>query len=271
MCNEYTAPTERAEMILNQIKKTTGKLAFSLKLNLERKPAITDTKFSGYAYWDKNLSYPTNDLGDKMFLIAQINLDKLDVSGTNLPTKGMLQFFVSNDELFGLEMKKGFKVVYHENIDYSITEDDVKALGVPNSICNPDDKYDYFPIVKEYAVDIERKTSYPGAMNYNFIEMVEEISGVSYDDLDDDEEEFLDETFENEEHLLLGYPFFTQGDPREDDEYRDYDTLLFQMSSDFSDDQAIMWGDCGVANFFIKDEDLKNKNFDDILYNWDCC
>ena len=32
-----------------------------------------------------------------------------------------------------------------------------------------------------------------------------------------------------------------------------------------------MWGDSGVANFFINKEDMKNKKFDNILYNWDCC
>ena len=46
-----------------------------------------------------------------------------------------------------------------------------------------------------------------------------------------------------------------------------YDTLLLQIDSE--DD--IMWGDSGIANFFISEEDLKNKNFEDMLYNWDCC
>ena len=32
-----------------------------------------------------------------------------------------------------------------------------------------------------------------------------------------------------------------------------------------------MWGDSGVANFFIDKEDLENNNFNNILYNWDCC
>ena len=32
----------------------------------------------------------------------------------------------------------------------------------------------------------------------------------------------------------------------------------------------IMWGDVGVANFFIRPEDLKNKDFSKVLYNWDC-
>jgi uncharacterized protein YwqG len=45
--------------------------------------------------------------------------------------------------------------------------------------------------------------------------------------------------------------------------------LLFQMDTD--DEVGIMWGDSGVANFFIIEEDLKNKDFSRVLYNWDCC
>ncbi len=43
------------------------------------------------------------------------------------------------------------------------------------------------------------------------------------------------------------------------------------MDTDYKDDGwEIMWGDAGVANFFIEEEDLKNKRFDRVMYNWDC-
>ena len=44
--------------------------------------------------------------------------------------------------------------------------------------------------------------------------------------------------------------------------FNDYNTLLFQMDSDMH----IMWGDSGVANFFIKND----NDFDDVFYTWDC-
>jgi uncharacterized protein YwqG len=31
-----------------------------------------------------------------------------------------------------------------------------------------------------------------------------------------------------------------------------------------------MFGDVGVANFFITEEDLKKKDFSKVIYNWDC-
>lgn len=33
----------------------------------------------------------------------------------------------------------------------------------------------------------------------------------------------------------------------------------------------MLWGDCGVANFFINGAKLKQHDFSDVLYNWDCC
>ena len=67
---------------------------------------------------------------------------------------------------------------------------------------------------------------------------------------------------------LGGYPFFTQEDPRTYGDYPTFDTLLLQIDTD--DELDIMWGDSGVANFFIALEDLKKRNFSKVLYNWDC-
>jgi len=71
-------------------------------------------------------------------------------------------------------------------------------------------------------------------------------------------------------HKIGGYPYFTQNDPRNLETYkREKYILLFQMDTD--DGAGIMWGDCGVANFFISEQDLENKDFSRVLYNWDCC
>ena len=39
-----------------------------------------------------------------------------------------------------------------------------------------------------------------------------------------------------------------------------------------SDEAAgILWGDVGVANFFILPQNLEKKDFSNVLYTWDCC
>ena len=69
-------------------------------------------------------------------------------------------------------------------------------------------------------------------------------------------------------HKIGGYPDFAQYDPREDDDF--HDTLLLQIESEWNEQYSVMFGDAGVANFFINREDLAHCKFDDVLYNWDC-
>lgn len=45
---------------------------------------------------------------------------------------------------------------------------------------------------------------------------------------------------------------------------------LEELKENEKKDWLICIGDVGVLNFFINSEDLKNKNFEDVLYTWDC-
>ena len=76
-------------------------------------------------------------------------------------------------------------------------------------------------------------------------------------------------------HWLLGWPSFTQEDPREPGgPLEEFGTLLLQIDSVYNEEEReydVLWGDCGVANFFIRREDLENCDFSRVLYNWDCC
>nr|WP_316045926.1 DUF1963 domain-containing protein [Planococcus glaciei] len=43
------------------------------------------------------------------------------------------------------------------------------------------------------------------------------------------------------------------------------------LQVDTDEEAGIAWGDTGVGNFFISKENLKKRNFSDVVYNWDCC
>ena len=71
-----------------------------------------------------------------------------------------------------------------------------------------------------------------------------------------------------------GYPFFTQDDVRgtEHSEPLSNYVLLFQLASEYGDEGVeLMWGDCGVGNFFIHPDDLANLRFDKAFFTFDCC
>ena len=150
------------------------------------------------------------------------------------------------------------------------------------------DDYRTSPLEEELAIYAEREDSSANDRSFVFEDAfraaVQAVMGVdvgekkSYEFLDEDA---YDELFEsyletddgcmNGGHWMLGYPSFTQEDPRPEDS--PFDTLLLQIDSmrDEENGYSILWGDCGVCNFFIARADLEKLDFSRVLYNWDCC
>ncbi|MDE6847976.1 MAG: DUF1963 domain-containing protein [Ruminococcus sp.] len=82
--------------------------------------------------------------------------------------------------------------------------------------------------------------------------------------MEDDYDERWNENFYSK---IGGYPTFTQYEPRSEEQQKKYDFLLLQLESEW---EKILWGDIGIGNFFISSEKLKNRDFSDVFYNWDC-
>ncbi len=292
--NEAMLEKEQVKQIAERIASKTRRRAYALKLNRERKPGLYESKFGGVPYWDLKLEYPTDKKGNPMILLAQMNLEGLEPldngDGIELPHSGMLQFFLAADDIFGIDfdnpdVQDTFRVIYHKAIDKSVTEEQVRALGVKS--CTDEEVEYCSPVCISAAVDISVEAVSLSECDYRYEQLWDETyreiigqdhkrKGSLYNIVnDDDYEQFiLGDLGEYASHNMLGYPYFTQSDPRADDEKRHrYDTLLFQMDSDSADtnEDYVLWGDCGVGNFFINGEDLKNLDFSRVLYNWDCC
>lgn len=284
--NGVPAADGRIRKVINAIKKETAKSAYKLEIQKDSIPGIFDSKFGGLPYWDTGKEYPKDINGNNMMLLAQINFTEAALNDERLPEKGMLQFFIaSKDDVYGMDfdepdVQKNFRVVYHENINSDATAEQVAEIGIP--LCTDEDSWS--PLFKEAAVSIIKTTAYMGMEDVAFEELFskavkeqigDDISDIGlYNYLEEDEWDIINEELCADGHRLLGYPYFTQSDPREEPKYEQYyDTLLFQMDTEMTDDgfDYILWGDCGVANFFINSEALKNRDFSKILYNWDCC
>ena len=194
-----------------------------------------NSKLGGKYYWTDE-----NGLDGYVFL-AQINFSELPANDI-FPKTGLLQFFVLDDDCYGLFADgKGFKVIYHQNLDngYEVYRQPVNT-----------------PLYNEnIGLSFTLSEEYLTASDYRMEDFVE--------DMEDD----IWKNFDGSGSKLLGYPYFTQYDPRENGVSQKYDRLLFQLDTN----KYLMWGDSGVANFFINSEKLANFDFSDILYNWDCC
>jgi uncharacterized protein YwqG len=130
---------------------------------------------------------------------------------------------------------------------------------------NLDEKMrEYSPVSKEYALEISKAKVYMSESDYRFESLFREIAIEQqiklkveeslYNLIEEKAYDQMVEELTNTGHWVLGYPFFTQSDPRKyTEEYRYYDTMLFQLDSDYYDDgegDMVLWGDCGVGNFF---------------------
>ncbi|MFP7492949.1 YwqG family protein [Terribacillus saccharophilus] len=235
---------------------------------------LFQSKFAGNPYMPKSKSIP-RDADDKpMKLLAQLNFAEIP-SVEAMPEQGILQFFISaEDDVMGLDFddltsQQNFRVVYHKDI-----EQDESQLITDFSFMDDLDT-SYFPIEQELALTFSIDYEPVSVNDYKNGELLGESVDLSIA-IDNDENEqkelweLYSDTFLGEGHKVGGYPFFTQGDPRDYREnYQKQDTLLLQIDSD--SDNGIMWGDVGVANFFITKEDLLQLDFSNVIYTWDCC
>jgi len=196
---------------------------------------ITDSKLGGVPYWPSDREYP----GDKVFL-AQINMKDIP-DNTEFPKEGILQFFLGTSDGYGL-FDGDYLVVFH------------KEIGTPAevSLCESENT----PVEKPGKILIGEKTT-------------EKMSVCDYRFPETDEDSiYLDPELFGEGSKLLGYPCFIQYDPRDyEEDKQKYDTLLLQLDSDSG---YVYWGFQGLGSFFINGQKLKEGDFSDVMYNWDC-
>lgn len=271
--------------LVEAMKEQTGQECLTLSLCKEQKPGLLDSKFGGLPYWDLKKPYPTDDGGRPLMLLAQIHFDQAEECQIPkpLPVKGMLQFFIRPDEVYGADFhaptrQDGFRVVYHQEVDTAVTQEQIRALGIP--VSTEGKAREYSPVLGTYALQFGRGRSGPWDGDKRFEESLRKLAreqGLAlapetslYRSFEKDEYQYLCDALNPKGHHMLGHPCFTQNDPR--GEESPYDTLLLQIDTEMDGlSDYILWGDCGVGSFFIGREALQVRRFDDVLYSWDCC
>ncbi|MGM9535550.1 MAG: YwqG family protein, partial [Intestinibacter sp.] len=120
--------------ILKEVEKDTSKKVAYVNLK-KQKTDLMDSKLGGIPYLPKNKELPVDKEGRQLKLLAQINLQ--DLQGMKeLPSEGLLQFFVLADGCYGLDFDNSvsqdtFRVIYYEEIDKNIKEEDVSKIYNP--------------------------------------------------------------------------------------------------------------------------------------------
>lgn len=247
----------------------TGLSCVSITASPASELRLEQSKFGSYPYLPADFEYPRDVSGECMFPLAQINCEELpQLSG--YPDSGYLQFYISvTDDLMGLDFddpqsQKNFRVLYFEEEDFTHYKADFSFL-------DPVMQSDTSPVFKPHSLEFSLKKDYVGIGDVRYEEKgsfkIDHITKLYPSSVQESLEDAAYSDFSCNGHKMGGYAFFTQEDPRmHNEKFRDY-ILLLQIDTD----DEIMWGDSGVANFFIHPDDLAKKDFSKVMYNWDCC
>ena len=223
--------------------------------------SLQSSKFGGLPYFPANETFPTAKNGKPLRLLAQLNFAELPVLAP-YPEEGLLQFYIADDDdLYGLNFdnpadQSSWRVCFFKDLDF-------EPMAHPENLY--DSEWEESPLhITPLGLTFELRKDYPTFPSLEYYERMRILFKGDY-------ENFLEDLYLEQElsagHKLGGFPYYTQNEIRDQKKAYLKHQLLFQMDSD---GDKIMWGDVGVANFFIHPEDLEKRDFSNVLYNWDC-
>ena len=127
---------EDINIIIEEIKKNNSRECINIVIEENNSLNLTDSKFGGLPYISTDSDTPKDSNGNQLALLAQINCSNLP-ENTLYPKDGLLQFWISRNDDFGLGNKKDYCVKYIKNIENNITKESIlnkyKLLDEENS------------------------------------------------------------------------------------------------------------------------------------------
>ena len=281
--------TEKIKKFIEEFKKLENRETIKINLISETKTPLTSSNVAGWFYLPKTSTIPTTSKGEQLMYLAQINCEELPENSI-YPSKGIMQFWIfGGDYNLGSDYTKPTsdskkRVIYYPEVEEHFTEEELSEMYKPEEDKKEGELITPINDGVPFAMSFEKTSQWPLPNDFRFEEIfneklnehIEETKAEEgFESYDIGEEESYDiiEDLDIPNHTQIGgYGHFTQEDPRMYDDFEDYTELLFQLDSEFgTDDYYILWGDCGVGNFFAKKEQLRNLDFAECLYSWDCC
>ena len=281
--------TEKIKKFIEEFKKLENRETIKINLISETKTPLMSSNVAGWFYLPKTSTIPTTSKGEQLMYLAQINCEELPENSI-YPSKGIMQFWIfGGDYNLGNDYTKPTsdskkRVIYYPEVEEHFTEAELAEMYKPEEDKKEGELITPINDGAPFAMSFEKASQWPLPNDFRFEEIfneklnehIEETKAEEgFESYDIGEEESYDiiEELDIPNHTQIGgYGHFTQEDPRMYDDFEDYTELLFQLDSEFgTDDYYILWGDCGVGNFFAKKEQLRNLDFAECLYSWDCC
>lgn len=278
---------DKTKAFIEDFKKIENRETIKIRLIPETKTPMTSSNVAGWFYLPKTANIPTTDKGEQLMYLAQINCEELPENSI-YPSKGIMQFWIfGGDYNLGNDYTKPTsdskkRVIYYPEIDKHFSEEELIEMYEPQKDKKEDELITPINDGAPFAMSFEKASQWIMPNDFRFEDIFTEKLNEHIDeqqaegdesyDIDDEEVDEIIEELDISNHTQIGgYGHFTQEDPRMYEDFEDYTELLFQLDSEFgTDDYYILWGDCGVGNFFATKEQLRNLDFAESLYSWDC-
>jgi len=289
LVGEFTMDLKKfVSEILDSLKKNEITISTEFNNNSE---IVNKSKIGGKPYLPKDFIWPYYQ-GLPLSFLAQINLEEVSSLDKDnlLPSTGMLYFFyeLETEEWGYKPQSKGCaKVFYYEDIS------NFSLIDFPE---NMEDDYK----IPEFKVNFKSNISLPSYEDFfNLVEDKEELEDITENEFYDIYHSAYDELSKKylvpiEKYIkLLAYPDVIQNSMEEEcaavtrgfnmggigypKKYKEEIKkaskdwiLLFQMDTLETSDYELMFGDSGHIYFWIKKEDLANRNFENIWLILQC-
>lgn len=240
---------------------------------------VGSSKIGGLPDLPSKTKWPKEESGELLSFMAQLNLSELSKYDTDkeLPNSGMLYFFYSTaNQPWGYDplSKSCWKVIYYKGEYNELKRKELSEKDSPNTILSPS-KMEFRSEVTLPSFD----SIYMDKLNLDK-RTQKKLSDFIYKIIPEEERYSIT-------HRLLGYPDLAEGDMKlgcqlasnginvekittmNTPEIRNLQggvkdwRLLLQIDSDDTD-ARMTWADFGRIYFWIRDEDLANKNFDNV-------
>jgi uncharacterized protein YwqG len=208
----------------------------------------TASKLGGVPYIPEG-GVPPDD--EPFAFIAQINFADLVLEP--FPRSGLVQFWVADDDVYGLfrdEPQSGFRCIYHPELDRP-QQRDLRLRTVAGPL-SPD------RVLLGRRLTFHADTCVVSPEDYRWAAFLarNKLADCPIPDA-------VYNRYDASGHRIGGYCAFSQRDPRTPDDPK---LSLLQLDSD----GHVLWGDAGIAHWFIREADLRARDFSRVEYYWDC-
>jgi len=227
-------------------------------------PAASGAHIGGRVVWPAAKPWPAGRDGQPLQFLAQLDFAALPPL-PDFPEKGVLQFFIGSDDLYGADvdnpLKGSFRVEWWPD-----------GVVGGKATMSPKVEEGYTPLSADLKREARRLEGVAAAIHPPaFTLPVERQPGLALKRENGQQVVNLIRSLTNREterHRVGGHPEFTQQDFRDGPDVDGYDRVLLQLWS--AGDDGVMWGDLGQGNFMIRREELLARDFSKVTYHWDC-